>query len=57
MSGLLRIGYDALVRAMSRVLAGFSARTVAGFFVDNAVSFYRIDLPVAPVAGPPAPAP
>ncbi len=44
----LRIGYDALVRAMSRMLAGFRDADRHRFFVGNAATFYRIDLPAAP---------
>jgi predicted TIM-barrel fold metal-dependent hydrolase len=43
----LRIGYDALVRAMSRMLAGFREADRRRFFVGNAATFYQIDVPVA----------
>jgi predicted TIM-barrel fold metal-dependent hydrolase len=52
----LRIGYDALVRSMSRMLAGFGEADRRRFFVDNAVAFYRI-APTAAPAVTPAPAP
>ena len=38
----LRIGYDALVEAMSRMLAGFSAEDRDRFFWKNAAAFYRL---------------
>ena len=52
----LRIGYDAQVRAISRILSGFTDAERRGFFVDNAAAFYRIALPASPVAGSGAPA-
>ena len=53
----LRIDYDALVRAMSRTLSGSSEADRLGFFVGNAVAFYRTDPPAAPVVGSAAPGP
>jgi predicted TIM-barrel fold metal-dependent hydrolase len=38
----LRIGYDALVRAMSRMLADRSAEDRDRFFWKNAAKFYRL---------------
>ena len=38
----LRIGYDALVRAVSRMLDGFSEKDRERVFVANAVNFYRL---------------
>jgi len=45
----LRIGYGALVDAVARMLAHFSAEDRQRLFVRNALSFYRIALP-APVS-------
>jgi len=38
----LRIGYDELVRAMKRMLAGFSSEDQERFFWRNAKAFYRL---------------
>ncbi len=38
----LRIGYDALVTAVSRMLDGFGAQDRERFFVTNAMAFYRL---------------
>src|SRR5437870_3622076 len=38
----LRIGYDALVAAMSRILGGFPAAARDRFFWQNAKAFYRL---------------
>jgi len=38
----LRIGYDALVRSVKRMVAGFSAADQERFFWRNAKAFYRI---------------
>ena len=40
----LRIGYDALVRAMSRMLADRSPEDRDRFFWKNAAAFYRLPL-------------
>jgi predicted TIM-barrel fold metal-dependent hydrolase len=40
----LRIGYDALVRAVSRILADGSADDRDRFFWKNAAAFYRLSL-------------
>jgi predicted TIM-barrel fold metal-dependent hydrolase len=40
----LRIGYDALVRAMSRMLADRSTEDRDRFFWKNAAAFYRLSL-------------
>jgi predicted TIM-barrel fold metal-dependent hydrolase len=40
----LRIGYDALVRAMSRMLADRSREDRDRFFWQNAAAFYRLEL-------------
>jgi predicted TIM-barrel fold metal-dependent hydrolase len=40
----LRIGYAALVRAMSRMLADHSAEDRDRFFWKNAAAFYRLSL-------------
>lgn len=39
----LRIDYDTLVRAVASMVAGFTREQQRGFFVDNALRFYRID--------------
>jgi predicted TIM-barrel fold metal-dependent hydrolase len=39
----LRIGYDELVTAVRRMLDGFSAADREGFFVTNAMTFYRLE--------------
>src|SRR3954469_16655362 len=38
----LRVGYDQLVTAVSRMLEDFSARDRERFFVNNAMAFYRL---------------
>jgi predicted TIM-barrel fold metal-dependent hydrolase len=38
----LRIGYDALVRAVKRMVSGFPAADQERFFWRNAQAFYRI---------------
>jgi len=41
----LRVGYDTLVRGVKHMLKGFSAEAQNGFFVGNAVQFYRLPDP------------
>jgi predicted TIM-barrel fold metal-dependent hydrolase len=45
----LRIGWDAQVRAIAAMLDDLDAADRHRFFVANAVAFYRIALPAAPV--------
>ena len=40
----LRVGYDTLVRSVSRMLDGFSAAQRRRFFVGNAAAFYRLQV-------------
>ena len=40
----LRVGYDTLVRSVSRMLDGFSAAERRRFFVGNAAAFYRLQV-------------
>jgi predicted TIM-barrel fold metal-dependent hydrolase len=42
----LRVGYDQLVTAVSRMLKDFSERDRERFFVTNATAFYRLPFTV-----------
>jgi predicted TIM-barrel fold metal-dependent hydrolase len=44
----LRVDYDTLVCAVSRMLDDFSDSDRQRFFVGNAASFYRLDGLIAP---------
>lgn len=41
----LRVSYDELVRSVARMLEPFTVAERRAFFVENAVRFYRLDLP------------